>query len=187
MQVVTAVREIDSGTRQWFSYVPQGNMLMSGTIYEAVDFLHAAPYTREQKERVVQACKIACADEFIRELPDGYDTVLGEKGTGLSEGQIQRIAIARAVYRNAPVLLLDEATSALDDDTEHRLLENLRELGDRTVLIVTHRPAALEICSKRLIFEHSHIMAEKTDNNANRKAKNPDSSGQSSPEVRNDP
>ncbi|MCD7864409.1 MAG: ATP-binding cassette domain-containing protein [Lachnospiraceae bacterium] len=162
--------EIDSKTRQWFSYVPQGNMLMSGSIYEAVDFLHAAPYTKSQKERVEWACRIACADEFIRELPNGYDTVLGEKGTGLSEGQMQRIAIARAVYRNAPVLLLDEATSALDEDTEHRLLENLRELDGQTVLVVTHRPAAMEICTKRLVFEHSHIRVERLMDKANGEA-----------------
>ncbi len=156
--------EIDIGpaTRRWFSYVPQGNMLMSGSIYEAVDFLHAAPYSKAQRERVEWACQIACADEFIRELPNGYNTVLGEKGAGLSEGQMQRIAIARAVYRNAPVLLLDEATSALDEATERRLLNNLKALGDQTVLIVTHRPAAMEICSKRLVFENTHITVEET-------------------------
>ncbi|MCD7845177.1 MAG: ATP-binding cassette domain-containing protein [Oscillospiraceae bacterium] len=155
-------KQIDIGpaTRRWFSYVPQGNMLMSGSIYEAVDFLHTAPYTREQRERVERACQIACADEFIRELPNGYQTVLGEKGAGLSEGQMQRLAIARAVYRNAPVLLLDEVTSALDEDTEHRLLKNLKALGSQTVLIVTHRPAAMEICSKRLVFQQSHITVE---------------------------
>ncbi|MCC8029588.1 MAG: ATP synthase subunit I [Lachnospiraceae bacterium] len=152
--------DISPATRRWFSYVPQGNMLMSGSIYEAVDFLHSAPYTKKQKTRVEQACKIACADEFIRELPNGYDTVLGEKGAGLSEGQMQRIAIARAVYRNAPVLLLDEATSALDEDTERRLLKNLKDMGGQTVLIVTHRPAAMEICGKRLVFEHSNITVE---------------------------
>lgn len=153
--------DIDSSTRPWFSYVPQGNMLMSGSIYEAVDFLHSAPYTKVQKERIQRACQIACADEFIKELPNGYDTVLGEKGAGLSEGQMQRIAIARAVYRNAPVLLLDEATSALDEDTERRPLKNLKEMGNQTVLIVTHRPAAMEICTKRLVFENTHIKVEK--------------------------
>ncbi|MCD8021130.1 MAG: ABC transporter ATP-binding protein/permease, partial [Clostridiales bacterium] len=149
--------DISPATRPWFSYVPQGNMLMSGSIYEAVDFLHVAPYTKAQKQRIEQACAIACADEFIKNLPNGYDTVLGEKGAGLSEGQMQRIAIARAVYRNAPVLLLDEATSALDEATEHRLLKNLKQIGALTVLIVTHRPAAMEICNKRLVFEHSYI------------------------------
>ncbi|MCC8162745.1 MAG: ATP-binding cassette domain-containing protein [Lachnospiraceae bacterium] len=152
--------DISPSTRGWFSYVPQGNMLMSGDIYGAVDFLHCAPYTDEQKERVEQACKIACADAFIRNLPDGYSTVLGEKGTGLSEGQMQRIAIARAIYRDAPVLLLDEATSALDEQTEHEILKNLKALEDKTVLIVTHRPAAMEICSKRLVFENTDIVTE---------------------------
>ncbi len=154
--------DIDSSTRPWFSYVPQGNMLMSGSIYEAVDFLHSVPYTKDQKERIQQACRIACADEFIKDLPNGYDTVIGEKGAGLSEGQMQRIAIARAAYRNAPVLLLDEATSALDEDTERRLLKNLKEMGNQTVLIVTHRPAAMKICTKRLVFENTHIKEEKT-------------------------
>jgi len=152
--------EIDASTRGWFSYVPQGNMLMSGSIYEAVDFLHSLPYTKEQKANIEWACEVSCADEFIRELPNGYDTILGEKGTGLSEGQMQRIAIARAVYRNVPVLLLDEATSALDEETEGRLLNNLKSLGDQTVLIVTHRPAALKICGKRLVFDHSQIYME---------------------------
>ncbi|MCD8371152.1 MAG: ATP-binding cassette domain-containing protein, partial [Clostridiales bacterium] len=156
----TLAIDIDASTRGWFSYVPQGNMLMSGSIYEAVDFLHAAPYTQAQKERVKQACRIACADAFIRELPDGYQTVLGERGVGLSEGQLQRLAIARAIYRNAPILLLDEATSALDEETERQLLRNLKQLGQQTVLIVTHRPAALAICGKRLVFEHEQIDAE---------------------------
>lgn len=155
--------DIDARTRGWFSYVPQGNMLMSGNIYEAVDFLHGAPYTKAQKKHVEQACCIACADEFIRELPDGYNTVLGEKGTGLSEGQMQRIAIARAIYRDVPILLLDEATSALDEETERRLLNNLKNLDGQTVLIVTHRPAALEICEKRLVFEESRIREETGD------------------------
>ncbi len=149
--------DISPATRKWFSYVPQGNMLMSGSIYEAVDFLHSPPYSSTQRAKIEQACKIACADEFIRELPNGYNTTLGEKGAGLSEGQMQRIAIARAIYTNAPVLLLDEATSALDEDTEKRLLTNLKQLGGQTVLIVTHRPAALDICGKRLIFESSSI------------------------------
>ncbi len=151
---------VDASTRGWFSYVPQGNMLMSGSIYDAVDFLHASPHTKLQKDLVEQACRVACADEFISELPNGYQTVLGEKGAGLSEGQMQRIAIARAIYRNAPVLLLDEATSALDEDTERRLLSNLKALGNQTVLIVTHRPAALEICHKRLVFEQERIITE---------------------------
>ena len=88
-------------------------------------------------------------------LDNGVDTVLGERGTGLSEGQMQRLAIARAVFSGSPVLLLDEATSSLDQATEARLLENLRAMSDRTVVIVTHRNAALAICDRTLNFEKS--------------------------------
>ncbi|MBR3417304.1 MAG: ATP-binding cassette domain-containing protein, partial [Oscillospiraceae bacterium] len=85
-------------------------------------------------------------------LPEGVDTLLGERGTGLSEGQMQRISIARAVFSASPILLLDESTSALDAETERRLLENLRAMTDKTVVIVTHRPAALDICDRIFRF-----------------------------------
>ena len=85
------------------------------------------------------------------------DAILGERGTGLSEGQMQRLAIARAVFSESPILLLDEATSALDVDTEKRLLENLRQLTDKTVVIVTHRPAVLSICDRVLRFTESGV------------------------------
>lgn len=94
------------------------------------------------------ALRIACAEEFVNALPQGLDTLLGEHGSGLSEGQIQRLALARAVFSGRPILLLDEATSALDEQTEARLLENLRNMTDKTVLIVTHRPKACEICDR---------------------------------------
>lgn len=130
-----------------FAYVPQGNCLMSGKIRDVITF--------EEKQvcydTLAKAVEISCAD-FINELPDGLDTQLGEKGTGLSEGQMQRIAIARAIYNDAPVLILDEATSALDSKTENRLLQNLKKLTSKTVLIVTHRPEALKICNKQLEF-----------------------------------
>ncbi len=148
---------IDETTRPWFSYVPQGNHLMSGSIYQAVDFLHPGVHSQAQKERIRQACVLACADEFITRLPQGYDTVLGEQGAGLSEGQLQRIAIARAIYRNAPVLLLDEATSALDAETERRLLENLRNQPGQTVLFVTHRTQVETICTTQLVFRDGRI------------------------------
>ena len=102
----------------------------------------------------------ACADEFITELEGGIDTLLGERGTGLSEGQMQRIAIARAIYSESPILLLDEATSALDTGTEKRLLQNLRSMTDKTVVIVTHRPAALEICDR--VIDFSEIIKSET-------------------------
>ena len=135
--------------RGLFAYVPQGNQLMNGTVRDAVTF--ADPANRGQDERIRRALKIACAD-FVEELPNGLDTQLRERGTGLSEGQMQRIAIARAVFSERPILLLDEATSALDEATEARLLKNLKEMTDRTVIIVTHRPAALEITDRVIRF-----------------------------------
>lgn len=140
--------ELGSKMRKLFAYVPQGNKLMSGSIRDIVSFADGS----KDAERINKALKIACADEFVSELDDGIDTVLGERGKGLSEGQMQRLAIARAVYADAPVLLLDEATSALDEKTEAELLKNLRELTDKTVVIITHRPAALEICDRTIEF-----------------------------------
>ena len=139
--------------KRLFAYVPQGNFLMGGTIKEVITF------GREKTESVMtveKALELACG-EFVRELPEGLDTVLGEKGTGLSEGQMQRIAIARALYTDAPVLLLDEATSALDSESESKLLNNIKQLTDKTVLIVTHRPEALKICNRRVEFTKEGI------------------------------
>ena len=141
--------------RRLFAYVPQGNYLMSGTIRDIVCF--AEPAHAQDAERLSRALKIACADEFVSELDRGADTLLGERGTGLSEGQMQRVAIARAIFSDSPILLLDEATSALDADTEKRLLENLRAMTDKTVVIVTHRPAALTICDRVLTFAEGVI------------------------------
>ena len=134
-------REVPIG---FYAYVPQGNFLMSGTIRDVVAFID--PESIIDDERIRESCRVAQAESFINELPDGYDTELGEHGAGLSEGQMQRLAIARAIYSDAPVLLLDESTSALDEDTENELLHAIRELKNRTVLIVTHRPRALEYC-----------------------------------------
>ncbi len=151
-----------------FAYVPQGNMLMSGSIRETVTLadlpstdglLHTTPERRERTagsadrrsqsvdERLIEALYVACADKFVNELPYGAETMLGEKGSGLSEGQMQRLAVARAVYSGSPVLLLDECTSALDPKTEREMLDRMRNLG-RTVVIVTHRSAALENCDR---------------------------------------
>ena len=143
-------RELDASWRRLFAYVPQGNQLMGGTIREVVSL--ADPDGGADEVRLMRALRTACADEFVAELPNGVDTLLGERGTGLSEGQMQRISVARAVFSESPVLLLDEATSALDAATEARLLRNLRELHGRTVVIVTHRPAALEVCDRVLTF-----------------------------------
>lgn len=139
--------------RGMIGYVPQGNSLFSGTVFENIGFLKENP----TMEEVEEAAKTACAHEFIKDFPMGYDTVLGENGFGISQGQAQRIAVARAVLSGAGVLLLDEATSALDEATQVRMLENLSKLRDKTVLIVTHRKAALAICSRHLNMENGEI------------------------------
>lgn len=139
---------LDARWRGLFAFVPQGNQLMSGTIREAVAFGDSEEM--RQEERMMEALRIACADEFVNHLQDGLDTMLGERGSGLSEGQMQRLAIARAIFSGHPILMLDEATSALDEETEQRLLGNLKNMTDKTVLIVTHRSAVLEICDKQI-------------------------------------
>ena len=133
---------LDRSTRKLFAYVPQGNLLMSGTILENLTIVK--PDATEEEIR--QAITVSTMDEFLPDLPQGLDTALGENGAGLSEGQAQRLAIARAVLGGAPVLLLDECTSALDAQTERKVLQQLRQLRDRTCVVVTHRPAALELC-----------------------------------------
>lgn len=140
--------------RRLFAYVPQGNQLMTGTIREIVAF---AEKDKADERRIRQALKIACASEFVDKLENGIDTQLGERGAGLSEGQMQRIAIARAIYTGAPVLLLDEATSALDAAIAKRMLTNLRELTDKTVVIVTHQTDAMEICNRVIRFTEDGI------------------------------
>lgn len=139
--------------RDMLAYVPQGNCLFSGTIRENISFLSENP----DDDRIMQSAEAACAAEFIRELPEGLDTRIGEGGEGLSEGQAQRIAVARALYSGAGFLLLDEATSALDEQTESRLLENIAAMDGKTALIVTHRPAALKICGQRLTLKDGVI------------------------------
>ena len=134
--------------RRLFAYVPQGNALMNGTIRDVVCFAE-----EKDQERLKRALRIACADEFVEDV----NAELGESGSGLSEGQMQRLGIARAIYADAPILLLDESTSALDEDTERRLLENLRAMTDKTVVIVTHRKAALSICDRVLGFTENGV------------------------------
>lgn len=134
--------------RNLFAYVPQGNQLMSGTIREILTF--GVREKMGQEDMLRNALMLACADEFVDTLENGLDTVLGEGGTGLSEGQMQRIAIARAIFSGHPILLLDESTSALDEATEERLLINLKSMTDRTVLIVTHRSKVLAICDRQI-------------------------------------
>lgn len=136
------------------SYVPQGNMILSGSIKENIAF-----YKEIDEEQIKEASKVAEIYDFISQLPNGFDTVLGENGLGLSEGQIQRIAIARAVYFDAPLLILDEATSALDEKTELKVLENIKAC-EKSCIIISHKKASFEICDKVIKIENKKILTE---------------------------
>lgn len=132
-------------TRKLFSYVPQGNTMFSGTIAENMRNVKIDA----TKEEIIEALKLACAWEFVSKLPDGIDSMIKERGGGFSEGQAQRLSIARALLRHAPILLLDEATSALDVATERRVLKNIIN-NDKpcTCIVTTHRPSVLSICKR---------------------------------------
>lgn len=129
-------------TRQLFAYVPQGNMILSGSIKDNITLCN--PNITDDK--LFAACKTAQIHDYILSLPDGYDTVLSERGGGFSEGQLQRLSIARALLTDAPVLLLDEATSALDCETELQVLKNIKSLKEKTVILVTHRKTSIDFC-----------------------------------------
>ena len=150
---------LDRSTRGLFAYVPQGNLLLSGTLRENLTLVR--PDAAEAD--IAQAVYVSAMDEFLPGLPDGLDTVLGESGAGLSEGQAQRLAIARAVLGGAPILLLDECTSALDEATERTVLQRLKALPDRTCIAVTHRMAALAVCDWRLEVADGKIRAVRTE------------------------
>lgn len=149
----------DAGTRGLFAYVPQGNMILSGTIRDNIRFFR--PETDDRK--IEQCARDAEIWDFIESLPEGLDTVLGEKGLGLSEGQVQRLAIARALYYGAPVLLLDEATSALDEETEAKVLQNLRALTTKTCIIVSHKKAALDACDRAVAIRDGQFVPYTTE------------------------
>lgn len=133
---------VDAAVRGMFAYVPQGNMIISGSIRENIAMCN--PDISE--EEIIKACKIAEIYDYIEALPNGIDTILSEKGSGLSEGQLQRIAIARAIVAQSPILLLDEATSALDKPTEAKVLKNIKDMAGKTVILVTHRTSNLNLC-----------------------------------------
>lgn len=139
------VIEMNAEIRHLMTYVPQGNTVLSGTIAENLRTVREDA----SDEEVIEALKAACAWEFVQKLPEGIYSSVGERGRGLSEGQAQRIAIARAIMRDAPVILMDEATSALDVATERRVLKNILQ-GDpcKTIIVTTHRPTVLGICSR---------------------------------------
>lgn len=141
--------------RAYFSYVPQGHGLFSGTIRENIAFFQ--PDCSD--ERLWQALEVAQLDEFVRGLPQQLESTIGEQGSQLSEGQKQRLAIARAFATEAPILLLDEATSALDEATERQVLENLAQ-QQRTLILITHRTAVLAICNKQIQLKPQQALEE---------------------------
>ena len=137
--------DISADLRQFFSYVPQGNTMMAGTVAENLRMVKEDA----TDEEIIDALKAACAWDFISRLPDTINASVGERGRGFSEGQAQRIAIARALLRDAPILLLDEATSALDVTTERQVLRNIiRRHPNRTCIVTTHRPSVLNLCQR---------------------------------------
>ena len=136
---------MNADVRPLFAYVPQGNTLLSGTIAENLRLVKADA----TDEEIIEALKIACAWDFVQKINDGIYGKLGERGRGVSEGQAQRIAIARAVLRDAPILLLDEATSALDVETERKVLKNImKQRPNKTCIVSTHRPSVLNMCQR---------------------------------------
>lgn len=136
---------LNASTRQFFSYVPQGRTLFTGTVADNLRMVR--PEATE--EEIVEALKIACAYEFVEKMPEGIYSQVGQKGQGVSEGQAQRISIARAILRDAPVLLLDEATSALDVATERKVLKNIiQKRPNKTCIVTTHRPSVLGMCER---------------------------------------
>lgn len=137
--------EMNAETRHLFAYVPQGNTILSGTIAENMRMVKE----EATDEEIIEALKISCAWDFVEKLPDQINSSVGERGRGLSEGQAQRIAIARAVLRDAPILLMDEATSALDVATERMVLKNIvQKHPNKTCIVTTHRPSVLNLCQR---------------------------------------
>lgn len=144
---------INIDTRNMFAYVPQGKFILSGTIRENLTFVNK----NISDEELEKALQISCCKTFIEQLENGLDTKIGERGSGLSEGQLQRIAIARAIVSGAPILILDEITSSLDSKTEEEVINNIKNLKNRTCIIVTHRNSISKLCDKEYVVENMNI------------------------------
>lgn len=144
---------INVDTRNMFAYVPQGKLILSGTIRENITFVNKNISNNDLEK----ALEVSCCKSFIDKLENGLDTKIGERGSGLSEGQLQRIAIARAIVSKAPILILDEITSSLDNKTEEVVINNIKKLKDKTCIIVTHRNSISKICDKEYVVENMNI------------------------------
>ncbi len=145
---------IDASTRGMFSYVPQGNMILSCTIRENLSLCDP----NVSDKQIEKAARAADIYDFIMTLPDKFDTKLSERGAGLSEGQIQRLSIARALIFDAPILLLDESTSALDEQTETAVLSNIKSMTDKTVIFITHRNTSISVCDSIIHIEDKQFV-----------------------------
>lgn len=145
---------LSAATRSAFAYVPQGNSMFAGTIAENLRL--TAPDATDAE--LIAALKIVCAWDFVQQLPGGLQYQVGGRGRGLSEGQAQRLAVARAILRHAPILLLDEATSALDEETEEKMLRNLMSSGKiNTCIFVTHRSSTVRFCTRQYHVESGFV------------------------------
>ncbi len=147
----TGKKEMTSLMRNNFSYVPQGNTLMSGTIRDNLKMGNPMANSEDMKDALIQSCA-----DFVFELPDGLDTMCTELGGGLSEGQAQRISIARSLLRNSSIILFDEATSALDPETEKQLLNNILKQKNKTIIFITHRQAVVDYCDKTITLQKNN-------------------------------
>lgn len=144
---------LSPATRSLFSYVPQDNVIFSGTIADTLRLVRPSA----TDEEIYAALEVACADGFVKALPKGIYSPLQERGSSLSVGQNQRLAIARAVLADAPILLLDEVTSALDMETEQQVLQNIAALPNKTCIISTHRPSVLSLCDRIYRIRDAHL------------------------------
>ena len=144
---------LSPATRSLFSYVPQDNVIFSGTIADTLRLVRPSA----TDEEIYAALEVACADSFVKALPKGIYSTLQERGSSLSVGQNQRLAIARAVLADAPILLLDEVTSALDMETEQQVLQNIAALPNKTCIISTHRPSVLSLCDRIYRIRDAHL------------------------------
>lgn len=145
---------ISANSRKFFAYVPQGNTIFSGTVADNMRMVKQDA----SDDEIIHALKIACAYDFIKRLPDGINTVVGQRGIGFSEGQSQRLSIARALLRKSPILILDEATSALDVHTERVVLRNIMSMDYlKTCVVTTHRPSVLSLCDRVYKIDKSEV------------------------------
>ena len=160
-----SVQKISNDTRNMFAYVPQGKFILSGTIRENITFVNP----NISQKALQEALEVSNCKSFLDDLPNGLDTEIGERGNGLSEGQLQRLAIARALVSEAPILILDEITSSLDSKTEEEVLNNIKNLKNRTCIIVTHLNSISKICDREFLVENRKIKEKRKEDEGSKR------------------